>query len=335
MFPLLKGRLTFLVKGLAPMMLSFYRRNMKVLEEKGIQAVIPSTILDGFSHTIAKAAKDSDIPVVTWQLGNYGYIDQPMISYLDIMVPDAHMVFGKGVARTYRKEAKEHGTELVPIGSAFLESARSPKAARRARKFAGKGKTVLFVTTNYYQNGLYISFPPPFSDNLYWRTQRSIMDALGKREGLDIIVKLHPSHTYRESPITSYARRKGYSCKFVRGECYFRELLPLADAIVTDFPTTTLLESLMTDKPVFVYGGHLKIHQDALEVLKKRVFYSDNLAMFTRMIGDYLSGKPGRQPDSSNKEFIRSYGTGGFSEGTAAERAAAFVKNIIKDRRKS
>jgi hypothetical protein len=330
--PLLKDRLIFLIEELTPMLFGFYKKNKKLLKTKGIQAAVSSIISDGFGYAISKAAHDNNIPVITWQQGGgYGYAEQPMIIYQNMIAPDFHFVFGDGVAKTYKKLAKKYNTKLIPVGSAFLESVKHQKISYRIKKFVekNKNKTVLYVITNFYQNSLYISSPPPFSDNIYWRTQQRIMDILGKQVNWNVLVKLHPSRMYRESPLSAYTKERGYNCKFIKNECYFKELLPIANAIVIDFPSTILLESLMTEKPIFVYGDYLKMYRNALNMLRKRVYYSENIHEFTQMLGDYLSGKKMKIcPDNHDKEFIKSYGIGNFISGTAAGRATNYVKKL-------
>ncbi|MFH1429683.1 MAG: hypothetical protein ABIH39_08070, partial [Candidatus Margulisiibacteriota bacterium] len=61
-----------------------------------------------------------------------------------------------------------------------------------------------------------------------------------------------------------------------KDECSFTDLLPLADVVVIDLPSTVLLQALTTSKPVFVYTGHLHIDDRAQKLLSRRASCHQN-----------------------------------------------------------
>lgn len=330
-FPLVKERLQFLVERLTLACLKAYEEVSEVLRNRGIKAFLTSSLATCTAHSAAQAAHSAGIPVINWLHGSAGYMDQPIEIYKDMMGADAFFVFGEGVVEKYAEPARRLGTGLIPLGSASLEAVSKKKLQRKAKKLVPlnlRKKVVLYVTTNFYQNTLYISLPPPFSDNHFWHTQQAILDVLTQHQGYTIVVKTHHTPTYRDTPLRWYARAKGLeNCRFIRDECSFTDLLPLADVLVIDFPSTVLLQALTTSKPIFVYTGHLHIDDQAQKLLEHRAFCRRELEDFVDALEKFLSGRA-MDVDLSDTEFLRKFGTAG---GTSGVRAAAALIDIMRN----
>ena len=331
-FPVVEERLRFLVEGLTPVCLNTYEKTAEVLKKIKVKAFLASTFANPTTRSAAQAARNSKVPVVTWQHGSYGYVDQPMIPYNDLN-SDVHFVFGEGVADKYTKPARRLGTRLISIGSPSLETLfqmQPPDKAKKIIKSLPKKKIVLYVSTNFYQNNLYISFPPPFSDNDLWRTQQAVLDVLAKHHNYTVVVKTHPTHIYRDSPIRLYAEGKKFkNCQFIRDECDFTDLLPIADMFVIDFPSTTLLQALTTSKPIFVYTGHLYIDAQAQKLLERRAFCYRELKELANALDKYLStGRIEKRLDMNDRKFLKAYGTSSLEGGSGA-RAAKMLRKIM------
>jgi len=258
-------------------------------------------------------------------------MNQPLIIYSDIMGADTLFVFGEGVVEKYTEPAERFGTRLVPVGSASLEALGRRKVGRQAKKLVPLNlgqKVVLYVTSTFYQNDLYISLPPPFSDNHFWHTQRAILDVIAKHLDYNVVVKLSPAHDYRDTPLGWYAREKGFeNCRFIKDECSFTDLLPLADVLVIDFPSTVLLEALTTSKPMFVFTGHLHIDDQAQKLLERRASCHRELSDFLDSLEKFLADGI-INVNLNDTEFLRKFGT---AEGTTGTRAAAALVDIIRN----
>ena len=310
-----------------------YEETTEVVKKGDAKAFLTSVFARCATHSAAQAARNSHIPVVTWQHGAYVAATHPIVNYIDLMSSDVHFAFGEGVVKNHAEAAKRFGTQIVPIGSSSLEALyRAPKP-NKAKKIVGltPGKKVLlYVTTNFYQNNLYISYPPPFSDNQFWRTQRAILDVLAKHDDYTAIVKTFPSPLYREPPVRSYANEKGFkNCQFVKDECTFTDLLPIADLLVIDFLSTPLLEALTTSKPIFVCTEHLHLDTQAQKLLEQRAFCYSELKKMVSALDKYLSeGKAEKDVDLNNREFLKAYGASSQARGSSA-RAAKMLKKIM------
>jgi hypothetical protein len=333
-FPLVEERLQFLVERLTPACLKAYEETTKIVKKRNIKAVLTPTFACCTHHSAAQAARNFNIPIVTWQHGAYLASPHPIVNYIDIMSSDTYFAFGEGVVKEYTGAAKRFDTQIVPIGSSSLEAlyrTPEPNRAKRIVKLTPGKKVVLYVTTNFYQNNLYISYPPPFSDNHFWRTQRAILDVLAKHGDYTVVVKTFPTHTYREPPMRSYAEEIEFkNCQFVKDECTFTDLLPMADLLVIDFLSTPLLEALTTSKPIFVYTGHLYVQDQKL--LERRAFcYSELKKLVSDLDKNLSGGWVGGNVDLDDKEFLKAYGISSRGKGSGI-RAAKMLKKIMRKR---
>lgn len=331
-FPVVEERLQFLVERLTLVCLKAYGEISEVLRNRGIKAVLASNLATCTGHSAAQAARSAGIPVITWQHGSYGFHEWQMMIYDDLMSSDIHFVFGEGVVERYAEPARRLGTRLIPVGSASLEALSKRKLKRKVKKLITlnpEKKVVLYVTTAFYENNLYISFPPVFSDNHLWHIQQGILGVLAQHQDYAIVVKTFPIPVCRETPLHWYAREKRFeNCQFIRDECSFKDLLPLADVVVIDLPSTTLLEALTTSKPLFVYTGHLHIDDQAKKLLERRAECTTQLEELVGILGEFLS--TGVYPaDVNDNTFLKAYGTC-LDDGRISQRAVEETLKAIE-----
>jgi len=321
---ILKERFEFIVQQSTRACIKTEKDMEEFIDQKNIRAVISSVIASSFDHSAARAAHNKGIPVITWQHGAYGAFHHQIINYLDLISSDYHFVFGDGVKDQYAQIAISYGTKLVSIGSATLDRLQIKLSKERQLK----SRKILYITAAGYQNHLYISHYPPFSDNLFWQTQKAIIDTLGKHSEYSIIMKLHPSAYYRKLNFQCYVDEKKYSnFEFVMNEKSVEELLLLADIVILDIPSTVLLQSLVTRKPVFVYMGHARFDQNPSQLLMKRAVCDENLEEFISKLEDYLTNKI-YSKDPYNKDYLLRFGTY-LDRGFASRRAAEALRQII------
>jgi hypothetical protein len=213
----------------------------------------------------------------------------------------------------------------------MLENLKSLRCKKEILKWKNRSKLILYPTNFYYQNDLHNRFYPTFSDNLQWDIQKALVNVFAKYFDYKTIVKYHPSHDYRDPPLEKYSEKKGFiNIRFIKNEYTFAELIQCADIIVLDYPTTTLLQSLTTDKPVFVYTGQLKIDKDALELLKKRAYCFDILENLKASLDSYLKGLylNGRV-DFSDDKFLIKYGV---HMSNSKDRVIEILRDIITEK---
>lgn len=327
-YPLVKERLEFLVKRMSIACLFSVRHVTNLIANKNIKTVIASTFSTCVGHSAAQAAHNSKIPVITWQHGGYGAMEiHPIVNYCDLINSNAHFVFGNGVLDSYLEAAERYGTKLIAVGSTSLESIENKESTTTENRKLN-GKNILYVTSSYVQNDSCISAYPPFSDIFFWQTQKSIVDTLGKHDNYTVTIKLHPSNNYDLPPLQSYSTDCGYdNFRFIRREESFTELLQKADAVIIDFPFTTLLQALTTKKPVFAYTGLVYYNENAQKSLTKRAICSRNLDEFLCILDKYLTDAV-YEADLNNIEFLEMYGIAS-REGTSKKRATKELNKIL------
>lgn len=333
--PVLEDRLRFLVEQLPLACFNAYEETAETLKKKKVRGLLAPNFASCTSRSASQAARNFKVPVVIWQHGAYVAADHPIVNYIDLMGSDTYFAFGEGVVEKYRAAARRFKTHIVPIGSSSLEAlyrSRKPDKAKKIVKLTPGKKVVLYVTTNFYQNHLYISYSPPFSDNRFWRTQRSILDVLAKHDDYAVVVKTFPSSIYREPPMRSYAEENGFkNCQFVKDECTFTDLLPIADLLVIDFLSTPLLEALTTAKPMFVYTGNVDLDSHAKKLLERRAFCHHESKDLVNALDMYLSAdKIEKHVDLNNDDFLRFYGISSKGKGSGA-RAGKMLKSVISN----
>lgn len=330
-FSLLKDRFEFLVEQLTIACMLTIWETMALISDKNIKAVIASTFSTCGGYSMAQAAHNCGIPVVTWQHGAYGAMHHPIINYCDLISSDAHFVFGNGVLEQYAKPAQYYNTKLVPIGSSTLVKLKNKNSDNKLISQNMEKKVILYISTAMRRNANYISEAFLFSDSHLWNVQKKIIALLGLHENYDVIVKLHPAVDYN-TPIQTYATECNIkNCTFVSNEFTVPELLSKSDIVIIDLPSTTLLQATTTKNPIFVYMGYLQFDDDAKKLLKQRAFCSDDIDVFIKEINEYLStGKIDGFINLDNQEFLQQYGITSF-EGDINERAAKILKTIIHE----
>lgn len=324
-FPVIESRLQFLVEQITINCIRIAQDTEKIIVDMDIKAFISSVISNCFEHSVAKVAHNNGIPVITWQHGAYGAMYHPIIDYLDLISSDFHFVFGEGVAEQYALSAKKFKTELISIGSSTLGEMME---CSKEDSIIDTKKTILYITSGGYHNNLYISCYPPFSDNLLWQTQKAIIDIFEKYNEYSVIIKLHPGTIFKDIDLGAYADTKKLDeIKVIKNEKTVVDLLPLADIIIIDLPSTTLLQAITTNKPVFVYMGHLFFDAKAYQLLDKRAIINNKLEDFISDLNDYLCGG-NYSKDVLNTEFLEMFGIASEKE-SSTNRATQMLRKII------
>jgi hypothetical protein len=243
--------------------------------------------------------------------------------YSEFMNSDIILTWGKGVDETMQADPlNTFPCRTVPVGSLSLQDIRE-----RAVQEPGS-QAILYVTTSYYGNHMYVSYDYPFHDNELWETQKAIIDAIGNRR--KAFLKLHPGASSRQH-VDEYIENRGYNKNIsVKQRDPLPELLANAGVVIIDFPSTTLLQAIAAGKTVFVLTRHIRLSEEATAMLRKRAYCSGDLQDFTRMIRNYLEGEPlSGKPDGKNTEFLEHYGVHRI-DGRVTERVLEVLDEVTR-----
>ena len=326
-YPLLWERLKLLVENITPRLFYAYTEALKIIKRKRIKAVVLTTKYPAFLQAVSVAARDSGIPVITWQHAAYEHSESPMIPYSEMMNSDFHFVFGNNVAKGLTKAAKRFDVQVVPVGSESLNLLCKRDAELFETNKRNNKKIVFYPLGRYSQNHLYIAAPPPFSDNILFDIQREILSVLGLHKDYEVIAKIHP--IYETPNLQRYTKDRGFkNIKFLKYECSVTDILPSADIVIVDTPSTSLFHTLTTQKPIFVYTRY-NLREEAIQLLRRRAYCYESLGELKEALDNYLSGESiGEKVDLEDKEFLKAYG---IHDGNCGEKAAELLDNIIHD----
>lgn len=110
------------------------------------------------------------------------------------------------------------------------------------------------------------------TDVLNLRAQQAVLSSLAAQERFDVVVKEHPSVLDSHLEDWCEARLPG-RVRFLYGPTFAR-LVHLADAVVVDYPSTSLLQALfgrarilVTDDPISEWEPGVREHLSAYGVL--------------------------------------------------------------------
>ncbi|MFH2011566.1 MAG: hypothetical protein ABIJ37_02490 [Pseudomonadota bacterium] len=195
---------------------------------------------------------------------------------------------------------------------------------------------ILYVITNYYRNGWYCGFNPPFSDRIYYKEQMIIVERMKKisRENkkISLTLKLHPGADVLDEDPPWVASLKGIERINIIRNPIFTQLLHSHDVVLIDSPTTTLLQAIATRLPVFVLTSVISPPRVHLHLLMKRAVCADHAEALMNRLEVYL--QTGEYPaDCDNREYIKLYGTH-IDDGKSSQRALAVLKRTLQGGRR-
>lgn len=313
-----------------------YERAKEQIANGRIRCLLLSTRENACPNAVIHAAKDSGIPVVSWQHGGGGYTFWPMIPAIEFFHSDVHFVFTESVAHTYSGTATKIGLHSIPVffptGSSSLDI-----LCKKNNKIpvTGSKKRIIYITTHYEKNIFFISHPfdPIHVDEHLWFFQKRILDLASRFPDRDFVVKLHPANKSRE-PLMTYVldKRIGNVDIILSGEISIPDLMAEADIIIIDHITTGILQILTSDLPVFVYNGISRIDKESLASLKKRTYVYDDIDTLIKDLVKYIPDRTTLDPTVNrfDTDFILKYGTD-ITTLNSAEKAVKKLRELITD----
>ena len=274
-------------------------------------------------HMYAHIAQSRNIPVIAWQHGD-GPFYPPMQIFVEIRDTDIHMSYGPGHQEMLNVAPHNHfSTRIESVGSLILENIYLKKSEN-----TGKNR-ILYVTTQFYYNNYYINnYPVP--DNSLWNYQKAILNLLGTSQ-IPTIFKLMPQK-YETPLFSEYIKENEFNnISVVHFEKSFVDLLKDADIVICDYPSTPVIEAIAAKKTIFVLLSSPHLRQESLDLLKKRVFWCENVEDFVTMISNYLNGTSlDQNPSIENYEYFELFGVDKL-DGNVSKRALEILEHKIKN----
>lgn len=336
---LVMPRLSFIYKEGTKRCIRAYDYAEKEIRRMSPRVLLFSTLATPEWRSAALTFVQKKIPTFCKSHGAVGSFDQLKILDNELLYANYYLANGEEVSRYYQGLIGEYPNNHLKImctGSPKLEALQDRKARLTTdlmrwlvekNPSETKKKICIYVTIYYQQNLSYSCYPPPHSDRVLFKTQKTMLNFLKGRKDCLIIWKLHPNRLNDRPPYIE----AGFDNIFtVRDEMQFIDLLDIADFIIFDAPATACLQAMTKKIPIFGLMKHITYFDKARGILEKRAVCCDEPEDLIKKIEDYLSyGK--YEVDVNDDSFFRAYGNDASST-SPAKRTVSEVIKVIKEK---
>lgn len=259
--------------------------------------------------------KSENIKILGSQHGGL-YADSYVPQHLDsdFSRSDYYLSYGftqEDLQRTYPD--KKISCKIIPVGKMKLIN-----KAKRTRKI-----DILFPLTmneSILKNGIRINE----FELTNW--QIKILEYLNSLTHLSIYIKPLPYFDYQNCSFIPVLKRMR-NLKVVRSVYLMRFLQRYSpEVVIMEYPSQPLYECLSLDTEIFLMGNKIvPFEKKALEELRKRVHYSEDIDSFIRMIDEYLMTK---QPRKRDDTFLNHY----VKKDNTKENILTQIESLINER---
>jgi len=326
--PMVQDRFGFIVEKSSVIAREMVGRLERFLSKKKIKALLVSGSTDFNFYVVKQYCRKKNIRVLSWQHGAEWFNKRmsQRNDLLNLVSSDSMLVYGDAVKNGYNSSplAKEEKCQLVSVGMPSLKELRtiSPAAPKKEMR-------IIWPYGGYYKNWWYSGFTPPRSDTVYYQEQmvilQNILELTRKYKQISVTVKLYHSAAFNPPWVNELANRE--KIRIVIEKPSFVELLPQHDLVIVDSPTTTLLQAVATQLPVFVLMSVIRWPDEAISLLRKRAYCADRAAELMQALNRFLeNGTPSFEV--TNQEFLRQYGA---HDGHGKETALSLTEAILND----
>ncbi len=321
-WPLAEGRLRYWWHTLVPQQWVVYKAVRESYGDRPPRAVLVSGLGDHVDRAVYGALRSCKVPAYVFQHGGFvGWCDCPAWDANDLALADYELTYGHGVTKYFEvRRALRAGrlAHAISVGSSRLDDLR-PKMSCWRRKVRS---TVLLVPNVIPRNNRYLDCGT-LPDVTEAEIQAAMVAVAREFPDYDFVLKLFPGQV--ETPATRIARRPGSNCR-VEVTARLPALMVRADLIVLNFPSTALLEALLTDRPVLVFvdGRSIRMFPEAKAALSKRAMVAATPEQFVSMFRRALSRGEVEVIPHPDQSFLEMYGTH-LNDGHSAERALGSI----------
>ena len=270
-----------------PMVYGHYLNARRFLQSGRVSLVVTSQMTSPERKAMLEAAREAKVSICDWHHGgSVGYLKKPsdvwntasgMSNYL--------FAFGKGDKKWF--ESNGTGAISFAVGCPGIHNLWHTRKNWKYKK--EKKKELVLILTNISEEFRYLVSSSTYSDTLMCANAMSILKII--REYVPkyfLTLKLHPQE--KRLPIEKWIKihfpQNAY--RIIHRELSVEDLTKTGDLFINIIPSTTLLQTLCSDKNVFVYNGEMTFEEEALYDLEKRVFYSDSIEQLCGLLDSFL-----------------------------------------------
>jgi hypothetical protein len=257
-----------------------------------------------WTYVMALAAARSGIPVVTYQHSAFGYFSWPYSKYVDEVMSDYRLVWGRGSVR-FMRDVDRTGCEPVIVGSLELERLRdqlsSPTRRSKARPM------IVYPVSGYTGNRFYFA-KHRLTDTEAFELMKQVLLVLGTATYADVVVKLYPGQADELQRATQeWIERQQWSHVRAVATGAYSSLLAEADVVVIDSPSTVLVQSVLSACRLIVYTGVYEMGASAVDLLRRRADIFDERSAFMEHLKKVIDRREFVTEANSNDDFAAEY----------------------------
>lgn len=210
--------------------------------------------------------------------GGQGYLEKRMSAWFNSQT-DIFFCYGQ-VVRDHQPICDK--VAVFPVGSPRLNNIRNLLSMQSTKKRCSNQLNLICVPSG--ANGYRAYYPEVKRSDMYryflWKNITDRLVTMNKELDNRFVITIKTDSISRSRlDFFSYIRsREWYNQMHIINEGSLANLLDKVDIILLDQPETTLLEAMLTNKPIILYyDGSYKFENHSRELLMKRIFLVNNI----------------------------------------------------------
>jgi hypothetical protein len=327
--PMLLPRLRHLFVSLGPRSETLFREASDRLS-LGPKAAVAAT-MNWRDKLVSQACRAAGIPFTVYVHGTIGTRHSESVYSNDLAFADLYLVNGRSQEEYCRREFPQARGRTAAVGSAVLDRLSAELTAERraeARRLLGAspGRPLVLYSLGGVRD---FRFPQ------YHRTshasfvlQRRVAELFARHPNVDLVIK-HYGSNVESSPISSFVRELGAPNVRVIEQPPVSRLLAGPDAFMIDFPSTTLSEMALTDRPIVFLDALARLDwlPEARAAVRRRCEFIETLDQLESRLGPALAG--GGLGSNADRSYVEDYGIC-RSDGQSLARAWAELERLVR-----
>ena len=306
------------VKILSEEIFATHENAIKIIKQK--KSLIYSVAPYATQQYYLSIAKYLDIPRICFQHGQMSTYEGGLWNEASELLYISHYFsFGEQVSveKTNRAKSIVGFEKAISIGSPALDNIK--KTTLLGKEY------ILYASSKYLNYGA--GFVPRYIDIAVKSSQNMLINYFEQYLDLnphsEVIWKLNQERLTEQPSIATK------NIKVINDEINFSDLIPNAQIIILDRPSTTSLEACMTNKPLFVLLSGRNWYSLPENLLRKRAVISYTPEELCETVDEYLT-KGVYSADVNNKEYVKAYGCY-LDDGLSSKRAVDELLKIIEE----
>lgn len=341
LYPVILDRIRHFIQSVMPRHIRAAQRVASFLRTAPHSVVMGNSPVRLADAACFAAARHCKVPTVVYQHGIFG--NNTDYEQTDTALSDYIFCFGAGevaFAEHMLTRYDRYGTQLtakpLAVGSSQYDSLFNHYHNSSWQRKADQTNPLQVI----YALGTIVGETRTFDckmipDIAYWRLEQSVVEICCRFPDVHLFVKCFPAGADgHHNPLTDWVRDRNFSNCTLIDDMPFTALLEIADLVITDIPSSVMIETITTEIPLVVLVNESYYPEpyswEFMELLRRRATVATSRASFLDAISTILSGGRSTLPSLTDDEFLITYGIF-LKDGQSAVRASSALHQIIKN----